>query len=282
MSDTETTQNPIIEGEVKTGQTPPDPAPAAGSFALPENWKEAISPEFRDSEPLKLVKDVNTLAKNYIHAQKAIGADKVAVPSKHATDDDWKNFYKKVGLPDSSDKYEVKVKEGMKVDDGFLGEFKKAAFNANVLPHQAQKMMDWYMDKSGQILGEQEKSHQAQIESGLADLKKEYGAALPQKIDVAKNLLKEVGGDELAEEISTSDMANDPKFIKLLVKMADLVKDHPIKGQAVHGLGGMSPAEAMVEMAKLRSDGAYLDKYHPSHANTVAEMNRLAQVAYPE
>jgi len=156
------------------------------------------------------------------------------------------------------------------------------AYNSNILPHQAQKMIDWYVDKSGKMVGDQQAQAQAQTEAAVADLKKEFGAAYDQKIVVAKNLLKEVGGEELASKISGSYAGSDPNVIKLLVKVADLVKDHPVKGEAVHGLGAMSPAEAITEMAKLRSDKAFLDRDHPNHANAVENMNRLAQFAYPE
>ncbi len=268
---------------VKTGQTPPDVAPPSGGVSFPENWKDAIPEDIRGAEVFKLVPDVQTLAKNYFHAQKAIGVDKIPVPSKHATDDDWKNVYKKLGLPETIDKYEVKPNsKDADIDQAFFGEFKEVAYNSNILPHQAQKMIDWYVNKSGQMVNEQQGKVQAQSEAAVAELKKEFGAAYDQKITTAKNLLKEVGGDELAGKIAGSYAGSDPNVIKLLVKVADLMKDHPVKGEAVHGIGAMTPAEAMVEMAKLRGDNAFTDRDHPNHANAVENMNRLAQFAYPE
>lgn len=268
-------------GNVLTGQTPPDPAPDTGGIAFPENWKDTLPEEIRNAESLKVIHNWQDLAKGYVHAQKAMGADKIPVPSKHATAEDWRGVYKKLGLPESEDKYEIKPKADL-LDDEFLGEYKKAAYGANILPQQAQALLDWYVDKSGSMLNAQQETEKASVAKAVSELQAEFGQAYVDKITVAKNVLTEVGGEELAQTILNSPVANDPNVIRLLVKTAELLKDDPVRGQAVHGLGSMSPAEAQSEIAKLQGDVAYLDNNHPGHANAVAEMQRLFKIVYPE
>ena len=38
-----------------------------------------------------------------------IGADKVAIPGKYATDEDWSEVYNKLGRPETADLYNLEV-----------------------------------------------------------------------------------------------------------------------------------------------------------------------------
>ena len=50
------------------------------------------------------------LAKSYINATQMIGKDKVAVPNKNSTEDQWNEVYDKLGRPESADKYSLNAK----------------------------------------------------------------------------------------------------------------------------------------------------------------------------
>ncbi len=94
--------------------TPP-PAPAAPQG----DWRTSLPDDLKNEPSLKLINDVSGLAKSYVSAQKLVGADKIPVPSKHATEEDWKNVYHKLGLPQDVKDYDVKVKEGISIDKEF-------------------------------------------------------------------------------------------------------------------------------------------------------------------
>ena len=51
-------------------------------------------PEDLRSEPsLKNFTNAGDLAKSYLHAQRMVGADKIPVPGKHSTEEDWNMIY---------------------------------------------------------------------------------------------------------------------------------------------------------------------------------------------
>ena len=52
------------------------------------DWKESLSEELRSDKSLENIKDIEGLAKSYVHAQKLVGADKIPVPNKFATEKD--------------------------------------------------------------------------------------------------------------------------------------------------------------------------------------------------
>ena len=78
------------------------PAASVGFFdSLPE--------DLRAEPSLRNFTDPVSLAKSYVHAQRMIGADKIPLPGKSATDDEWRQVYKRLGAPDNPKGYDFKV-----------------------------------------------------------------------------------------------------------------------------------------------------------------------------
>ena len=63
------------------------------------DWRESLPEDLKSDPSLLTVKDVPGLAKSYIHAQKMIGADKLAIPGKNASEEEWSAVYEKLGKP---------------------------------------------------------------------------------------------------------------------------------------------------------------------------------------
>ena len=85
----------------------PQPAAAggveAGSSAVVD-WKASLSEDLRNDPSLSSISDVGSLAKSFVHAQRMVGADKVAIPKDDASPDDWNEYYNRLGRPE---KYEI-------------------------------------------------------------------------------------------------------------------------------------------------------------------------------
>ena len=63
--------------------------------------------ELRNEPSLRTFTDPGALAKSYVNAQRMIGADKIAIPSKSATPDEWREVYTKLGAPTEVGGYEL-------------------------------------------------------------------------------------------------------------------------------------------------------------------------------
>ena len=59
---------------------------------LPANWYEGLPDDLKGEESLKLFHDVPSLAKSLVHAQKQFGVDKIPVPTKYSTPEDWQKI----------------------------------------------------------------------------------------------------------------------------------------------------------------------------------------------
>ena len=59
------------------------------------NFKDLIPENFREEKALDNFNNMEDFVKSYLHAQKLVGADKIPVPNKHATEEDWNEVFEK-------------------------------------------------------------------------------------------------------------------------------------------------------------------------------------------
>ncbi len=245
------------------------------------DWRSSLPKELQEDANLKKFTDVSTLAKSYVNAQKLIGANKIPVPTKHTTDEEWQGVYKSLGLPEKLEEYQVKFKEGVSIDDKFGNDFRAAAHKAGVLPKQAQALADWFSDINLSAEQSVEKDVLARYNTGVNDLKKEWGNSYDLQISRAKKVADEMGGPELVEYFNKIGMGGDKNFIKLLAKVGETMFAEHKFVEAQGGAGTMSPDDLDKEIRKLSSDPAYFDKLHPSHKSIVKEVSDLYAKRYP-
>lgn len=265
-----------------------DPAPGAGAAAIniPQNWKDILAPEYKDAAWLKNISDIPTLVKSHAHMQKMVGADKIAVPTKNSTPEEWKAVFEKLGLPQKAEEYKVELdpKYKDKVDADFFGEFQKKAHEAGVLPQQAKQVMEFFADANQQVFEAQQAELESHIAAGIEGLKKEWGTAYQEKVNQAKVGLKELGGEELTKYVRESGLGKNANFIKLMAKAGEKFAEDKIRdGEGSNEPGQMTPSQARTKLNEIKADmkSPYYNKDHHEHPRVKAEVNRLYQMAFP-
>lgn len=255
---------PIVENG---GQQPPQ-----------KSWIDELPEDIRGEPSLKVIKDVPTLAKSYVSAQRMVGAEKIAVPNpKYATPEEWQGVFKKLGLPESPDKYELKAPEGANPE--FVGKFKQLAHKAGILPKQAAELLEWYQGETKASVEAVETQRKADVEKASEALKREWGANFDKELAVTESALNEWGDDELKGLLKETGLNNHPAVIRLLNKFGKTLGEDKIKG-AGNGALGTSKAEVEARIESLRTEPAYLDGEHPKHNLIVNEVNQLYAKLY--
>lgn len=260
---------------------PPHTA-SSSEITFPENWKDAISEEYRNEPALNVVPDIPTLVKNYIHAQKSIGKQGVPLPDKHSTDDDKRAFFQKLGLPESPDKYELSTPKEPSFEDGFLSQFKEAAYKANILPDQANKLLEWYNSANSQSIEQaivQEKTRQ---QEELKALRQEWGSDYDTKTKLARAVLRTAGADEsVFKWLEETGLDNSAMMIKLMSQIGDLMKEDGVieLGDNV-GPSGKEIKQRLQEL-ETNMEGPLYNKSHPNHHSAVKEREALYNQLYP-
>ena len=109
MSNEQITQE-TVPVEQATTETAQPTTPAATPAAQPTpSWKDSISEEYRKDPNIEKFTEIDALAKSYINATRMIGQDKMIVPNKNFTEDQWSEAYAKMGRPEDSEKYSLEV-----------------------------------------------------------------------------------------------------------------------------------------------------------------------------
>jgi len=244
------------------------------------DWRSSLPKELQEDATIKKFTSVHALAGAYVNAQKLIGGDKIAVPGKHTTEDDWKEIHKKLGLPEKIEDYGIKFKEGVSVDEQFATSFKQQAHAAGVLPKQAQALAEWFSDRIMANQVNQSEKIKQQFEANVNTLKKDWGNAYELNVNRANKAIMDLGGKEMVEYVNKSGMGSDPAFLKFLAKVGETVfTEHKfVDGQG--GAGTMGPKELEAEIKKIQANPAYFDKMHPQHKVLVEEAKGLYEKRY--
>ncbi len=151
-----------------------------------------------------------------------MGGEKIALPNaKTATEDDWNNFFAKIGRPDSPDKYDLSIPKeaNIKLDDNFLKNFKENAHKAGLAPKQVSHLFNWYAKSAGEQIKAMNDKKIADFESNQNALKKEWGETYDDKVDRALVALNEFGGEGALAHFEKTGLAADPMFLKIMEKV---------------------------------------------------------------
>lgn len=253
--------------------------PEDSQVDLPE-WRAKLPEDIRNDKSLDVIKDLEGLAKGYVNAQKMVGKDKISLPDKHATEEDWQGVFKKLGLPEEPGQYEVKFDT-----DAFTQEdvdiFKEIAHAAGVLPSQVQKAWDTYSDKISGVAQQMAQDSEAQIEKAVEELKGEWGQAFERKVNEAVSAFKAVATEEEFKYVNESGLANDPKLVKMFARIHEqFMKEDQVVGPDGKSQGVFTPSEAQGEINRILGDSShpYHDDKHPNHKAAVQEVTRLFEM----
>ena len=151
------------------------------------NFKDLIPENFREEKALDNFNNMEDFVKSYLHAQKIVGADKIPVPNKHATDEDWNEVFKRLGAPNNPEDYKYNFKD-QEMDSEAVQEFNKTAHRLGLLPKQAEGLIKFYNEMNvNNAASQEEQAAQAQL-NVETELKKEFGPQYAKRLDQAKRL----------------------------------------------------------------------------------------------
>lgn len=242
------------------------------------DWKVSLSDDVKADKSLENIKDINALAKSYIHAQKMVGSDKIPVPNKYATDDDWNAVYEKLGRPKTADGYKFDLPQDKQVDEVSLKEFSSQAHKLGLLPNQAQGMVKFYNEITAKSLQDADSKALTARETSTKELKQEWGQAFDQKVSQAATLAKSVGATELLDTnlADGTKLGDHPVMIKAFAELANKMGEDSIVQAS--GPTYLTPNQIEKQIGELtQTDSAYWDKNHINHQAAVSEVLALRE-----
>ena len=243
------------------------------------NFRDLIPENFREEKALDNFNNMEDFVKSYLHAQKLVGADKIPVPNKHATEEDWNEVFKRLGAPSDPNDYKYDFKD-QEMDQGQVQEFNKTAHRLGLLPKQAEGLIKFYNEMNvNNAASQEEAAAQAQM-NVEAELKKEFGPQYNKRLDQAKRLAVNSLGQDFLENTYLKDgsrLGDNLNVIKAFSDLADKLSEDPIiQGD---GTSYMTAKDIEKEITELTQEGsAYWDKNHINHQKAVDEVLKLREM----
>ena len=242
------------------------------------NFKEVIPEKYKDEKALANFTSMDDFVKSYLSAQRLVGANKVAIPNKMATDEDWEEVYSKLGRPAKPEDYKYSFSEE-EINQDQLKNFNETAHRICLLPKQAERIIKFYNEMNTQAEVDNQKLFEEKQTVAMTDLKKEFGPTYTKRLDQAKKLATETLGNEMLNNTVLKDgtrLGDSVEVIKAFSMLADkLSEDEIIKGE---GTGYQTASDIEKEISELTEDGSpYWNKTHPNHAKTVDRVFKLRE-----
>ena len=254
---------------------------ATAAPAAPVGFLDSLPEDLRMEPSLRNFTDPAALAKSYVHAQRMIGADKIPLPGKTATDEDWASVWAKLGRPQAPSEYELNFENPVFAENE-LESFKKSAFEAGLNNRQVERMAKFLEETvSGANSSRSEIAEKAVYEAEQ-ELRQEFGQAFEQRMALAYNAAKQLLGDaDMLDEVQLADgrmLGDHPQVVRMFAKLAEQIGEDKLLGETSELI--MTPQEAGQRIAEMtRRDSPYWDKLHPEHDTYVDEVLRLRDYA---
>ena len=269
--------DPIVDTTTDQSQT----SVLAEEQTTKTNFQDLIPDEYRAEKSLENFKDMGDFVKSYLSAQKIVGADKIPVPNKFATEDDWKAVFNKLGAPEKPEDYKYSFKDG-EVDKELISSFNQEAHRLGLLPQQAESLIKYYKDMNeGSSIQAEEKATETRLHTEN-ELKREFGPQYTKRLDQAKRLASSTLGSEFLNNTFLQDgsrLGDNIAVVKAFSELADkLSEDEVVKGDTS---GYMTAKDLEKEISSLQEEGSpFWDKQHPNHERTVQEVFKLRQLLH--
>ena len=274
-------------GTTLAGGAGPTPAEPGSALDSPETYKDTwyagTSEEIYGDPSLSAFKnadgaiDGTKVLKSYVHAQKTMGEDKIKIPTEKSSDEDWKQFHQKMGLPEKEEDYKI-IPDGTEVrNQEFLDAFKEIAYGQGILPAQAKKVVEFYDSYNQSQIENYQKKAEMDMAEELNNIKTEWGDAYDTKIASAKKAIETFGNENFTKFLNETQMGNHPEMIKMFALIGEGMNNDEIKGDNIVPNGKYTPEEAQRKINDTMADleGPYFNKGHANHEDAVREMSNL-------
>lgn len=295
----ETTAAPVYDAGI---QNEPAPTPVAAPVSVETVGLAGLSETYKNDPSLKDFKSVDDLAKSYVNAKAMIGGS-IRLPAADASPEAIEEFFKKIesvpgvmkfdpnnldqvynrlGRPESADKYQVQfnpeINKREDLQSGFLSKAHEIGLNSK----QAQGIIDYqngFIADSVAQIKEQVLNLQEQV-------RQEFGPEFTNRMQAANAGVQLMGkkypdiGDLLKQN---PIFANHPAVVNLFSNLGRQVVEGstPTGDVANTRFGGMTSAEAKVEIEAIRADRNHPSKNHrdPNHKQALDKLQELYKIA---
>lgn len=261
-----------------------------GGAAAPAttHWQSSFDDTTKDYISNKGWKEPVHMLDSYRNLEKLVGVSPDQVLRLPKADDPqaaeaMNSIYDRLGRPKQADGYKLEIPK-----ENGSPEFAKAAseqfHKLGLSEKQGQDLVKWWNESQANATKAFKDANVQKLQTGKDALKKEWGAAHEQNLNLAKRAAKEFG---VAGEVidAVENVAGYDGVMKLFHSIGSKLGTESREfhtGGAVPGNGAMTPGAARAKIAELRSDKVFTARYLNGDQAARKEMDRLNRFAIGE
>lgn len=241
--------------------------PVANDFVIPE--------AYADKDWTKNVKSMDDMFSQFDNAQSLIG--KKNIPSEESSQEEWNEFYNKLGRPEEAGNYELSLPEGaeFEINDELQLEAKELFHEIGLTQKQAQKLFEYDAQrqlKAAEAAHMTDEQLDAQFDEMAAEaFGKDKGAILKQaKVAVGKM------SEKSQEAFSGLD---NKSMVAMAGILSELVGQYTSEDGVPSTDGSSGSAQGIdeirSELSQLALSPAAKDVMHPEHRGTAQKIDEL-------
>ena len=251
--------------------------------------KEIVPQEFREKALGGYLKDLadkpwnaesqTEVFKKLHNLESVVGKKTVGIPEGDK-DEEWNPFLEKLRAA-KPDGYEIKVRQGEKVDEEFAKDLREAFYGSGIHPKQAAKFQDTML---ASLAKRQEKAREAQkkLDTDFESVSKTaLGDGNKEVMVRVKKALEEFTPASLKAHLPKLDNNS----LVILAGVVDALQRKYMSEDELKPSGTVATSgdpSAREKAKALMATPEFTNQFHPKHAATVAEVERLYQESKKE
>ncbi len=253
---------------------------------LTENWRDSLPEDIREEECLKLVTSFSEFGKQFVHAQRMTGKEKVALPGENATEEDLEIFYNQIGRPKTVDDYTYTRPEGVpeeKRSDETMAALRKFAHANGYTQRQFNAEMKARDARIVEGITNADETRDRETKEAETQLKEDFGMAYEERIHAADVFINTFTREGEHREAYIKEFGRNPLLIKIFSEAGAKLIESDVM---IADLTQKAPKEAQVEWAEMQATPEYgkylrgeLDAHQ--HANMLRKVNELHDIMHP-
>lgn len=256
------------------------PATPAASAAPAADWLNGLPETTRGFVTNKGWKSNAEVLDSYQNLEKLVGAPQDKIIKLPADDDKagWDSVYSRLGRPADPKEYSIVADKEKGGDPAFAEWASKNFHELGLSTKQGQSLVAKFAEYTGNFQKTQEAAQIQRLQEGATNLKKEWGAAYEQNVQIAKRGAAVQGVDKGLLDKIESAIGFDGVMKLFHGFGAKTGESAFVQGQG--GNGALTPQAAMDKISALKADPGFVKRYTGGDATARAEMQRLHEMAH--
>lgn len=261
----------------------PNPGHDSASAQPASDWSAAFDAETKALIAAKGWRGPEDALKSYVHLERLMGGERIALPSADAAPEAWDAVYARLGRPARADDYALEKPEDGAYSDELAASFREAAFTAGLSDRQARALHDFYV-RTASERAEQEAARAAEASEELEfALRRAWGAHYDAKVALARRAARAFAPPEAVDALSAA--LDAPTLLAVFARIGEAMGEDRLVGDGGTTLA-LGPDQARSEIARIEGQmtdprSPLMDRLHPEHDALVRRRDALYRLAYP-